>query len=235
MDNILAVIPARAGSKRVPGKNVRLLAGRSLLQRAIDSARASGVFRRILVSTDDASVAQLAVSAGAEAPWLRSPVLATDEANVVEAVIELLERLETQGYAPDAVMLLQPTSPFRAPSTIRRAWELFKENPESSVVSLSRAESHPYWCRKVDSGGFMVPFVSDAPSFVRSQDLPPAYVLNGLIYLTPARHLRDSRSFYTAQTRALVVDSHTESLDIDTMLDWQVAEAIATNETGARA
>lgn len=227
MKRIVAVVPARGGSKRLPGKNTRLLGGVPLLAHTLRSAQTSGCFSRVLVSTDDETIAAVARSHGGDVPWLRSAENAGDTSGSVDVVLEALDRLAGEpGGVPDAVALLQPTSPFRSVDTIRRGVSLFESGAGESVVSVSPAADHPWWCRTVNAQGEMRPFFPGAVPGARSQDLPPVYVLNGVLYIASVATLRDRRSFESPRTRALVLDSPEEVLDIDTPFDWMVAEAV---------
>lgn len=224
---ILAFIPARGGSKRLPGKNIRPLCGLPLIAHTLHTAQAAACFSRILVSTDAPEVAAIAQEHGGEAPWLRSAENSSDTSTAMDAIEEVLARIETDGGPlPDAVMLLQPTSPFRSVESIHRAIELFEQSDGESVVSVSPAASHPLWCKRISPEGELLPFIPDAETNLRSQDLPPAYALNGLIYLTSMATLRERRSLYSEHTHALVIETPEEALDIDTPFDWLVAEAL---------
>lgn len=233
MKRVLALVPARGGSKRVPGKNIKPLDGLPLLAHTLRPALASKVFWRVIVSTDDAATAEVARTHGGEVPWLRSAASSTDASGSVDVALEVLDRLARDGSEPpDAVALLQPTSPFRAVETIRRAGEMFERSGGESVVTVSPAGDHPWWCRTVTAKGVLRPFLPDAPSGVRSQDLPPVHVLNGLLYLASVDTLRTRKSFESPNTRALIVESPEEALDIDTSFDWSIAEALCLLRRG---
>lgn len=226
--NILGLIPARGGSKRVLGKNIRHLGDKPTIAWTIEAAKSASCLQNIIVSTDDQAIADLAMKWGAQVPWLRSPELGSDTAQVIDAVIEVLERLDSErAEGPTAVMLLQPTSPFRSAETIRRAVELFKKNGADSVVSVSPAKTHPQWCRRVSEDGILSDFMT-GNTVSRSQDLPPVYALNGAIYLADVATLHTRHGFYSDRTRALIMDSDIEALDIDSPFDWMIAETIAT-------
>jgi CMP-N-acetylneuraminic acid synthetase len=231
MVNIVGMIPARAGSKRLPRKNIKLLGGKPLITWTIEAALKVG-FSHVVVSTDDYEIAKIAKCNGAEVPFMRSPELSTDEANIVSAVNEVISFFENKGERVDAVMLLQPTSPFRTSKLMDDAISLYKLGNKESVVSVSPAISHPYWCKKIE-GGYLRPFVSDGERYmeVRSQDLPPVYELNGAIYLSAVDNLRKQRSFYSKHTHALIIDSKEECLDIDVPFDWLIAEAIVNKKS----
>lgn len=221
---LLALIPARAGSQRLPGKNLKILGDLPLIAHTIKVAQKSACFQKIVVSTDDAETARIAKKYGAEIPCLRPADLATHTAGVVDAVLHMIEQLQKQNESYDAVMLLQPTSPFRKPETIRKACNLFLQSREAAIISVSPTKTHPYWCKTLDEQGNLHPFVSGQENPVRYQDLPPAYELNGLIYLSSVKELIERKSFYGANTKALIIQDAQEIIDIDTHEDWVLAE-----------
>lgn len=224
---ILAVIPARSGSKRLPGKNIRKLSGIPLIAWTIRTAMAAGMFDDVVVSTDDAEIAAISRGYGASVPWLRPCELSTDTATSVDVVLHALSAYESTGRASASVMLLQPTSPFRSVETIRRAVALHMQAGTPPVVSVCPAKAHPAWCFMVDGEGYMRSFCGDGARPARSQDLPPVYELNGSVYLATADDLRTAHSFLCSRTRALVVSQPEESIDIDDAWDWQLAEYVA--------
>ena len=223
---ILALILARGGSKRIPGKNIRLLGGKPLIVWSIDVVKGAHKICDILVSTDDTDIAKVASNAGALVPWLRPLELATDTASSVDACLHSLDWYEGEKGKVDGLLLLQPTSPFRSLETLLLGIELFESHHYRPVVGVSPAKSHPMWCFQVE-GETMRPFIDDKKSrYLRSQDLPPAYVVNGAFYLIAPRDLRKLRSFYNDNMIPLVIDAPEEGVDIDTEWDWKVAEAI---------
>ena len=222
---ILALIPARGGSKRLPGKNIRLLGGRPLIGWTIGAARDSGVCSAIIVSTDDEGIAQVARAQGADVPGLRPAELASDTAGSVEVALHALEQHEKEHGPVDGLLLLQPTSPFRTADTIRAAVQKFIESAgQHPVVSVSPAASHPAWCFRTTEHG-MEPFLGWKSLNKRSQDLEPAFVLNGAIYLIAPDRLRKESSFLTADTQPLIMKDPGEQIDIDTLADWEIAES----------
>jgi len=228
--HILGIRPARAGSIRIANKNIRVLGGRPLIEWTIEAARNADCLDSMLVSTDSEEIAAIARSAGADVPWLRSESLATETADVVEAVLEILERIDHSGsIMPDGVMLLQPTSPFRTSDSIRGACEAFALGSGRSVVSVRPARDHPAWCKRIDEQGYLHSAVPENRVSQRSQDLPPVYAVNGAIYIATPRTLRFDRSFYSAQTIGFVMRSQIEGLDIDTPDDWMIAEACVSS------
>lgn len=223
---MLAVIPARGGSKRLPGKNIRPLAGLPLIAWTIRTAIASGIFDEVLVSTDAPDVAEISARHGAAVPWLRPPELATDTATSVDVVLHAVSACEAAGQTVASVMLLQPTSPFRSVATIRRAVELHDASGKAPVVSVCLAQAHPAWCFQLEDDGCLRGYVNGSPFPSRSQELPPAYQLNGAVYLASVADLRRDKSFFGPRTRALLMAQPDESLDIDDAWDWQLAECI---------
>ncbi len=226
--SVLAVVPARAGSKRLPGKNTRLLCGIPLVGWTLRAAIAAGCIDRIIVSTEDEYIARVAREHGAEVPWLRNANLATDTASSADVVLEVLNRVRAEGAPePQTVLLLQPTSPFRSQDTIRRLVAAHAAALGESVVTVSPARTHPFWCKTVDEAGALRPFLADAPRILpRTQDLPPALELNGVGYAASPVVIRQG-GFYSDATRALVLDDPVEALDIDTAFDWDIAAAFA--------
>lgn len=223
---ILAVIPARGGSKRLPRKNVRLLGDRPLIVWTIHSALALGAeLCDVLVSTDDENIARVAAEAGAMVPWLRPPELATDTASSVDVCLHALEWYENTLNPVDALLLLQPTSPFRRAETLLSGISSFNNNPGASVLGVSAVKKDTSLRFEVVEGQ-MIPFDDANLSHFRSQDLSSAYELNGSFYLIKVETLRRNLSFIKGQLIPLITKDEFESIDIDTKLDWLLAEAV---------
>lgn len=223
---ILALITARGGSKRVPGKNVRLLGGLPLLAWSINAAKGIPEICDILVSTDDENIAATARSAGALVPWLRPSELSGDTATSVDVALHALDWYETNTAKVDGLLLLQPTSPFRSHNTLVRGNAAFETGHRRPVVGVSPAQSHPLWCFRIDDGR-LIPFCEESGLHLRSQNLPPAYVVNGALYLIAPEDLRRRKSFYSDDMIPLPMEDPREGIDIDTEWDWKIAEAIA--------
>lgn len=221
---ILALITARAGSKRLPGKNIRILGGKPLIVWSIDVAKDIPEICDILVSTDDLAIASICSEAGAYVPWLRPAELATDTASSVDVALHALNWYEAERGAVDGLLLLQPTSPFRAKAAVRKGIELFWKNGQHPVLGVSPTHAHPMWALKME-GDYLVPFMREHGLEMRSQDLPTAYVVNGSFYLIAPAELRACRSFVGIKTIPLLAESPQETLDIDTEWDWAVSEA----------
>lgn len=225
---ILALITARGGSKRLPGKNIRLLGGKPLIVWTIDVAKNIPELCEILVSTDDPSIAAVCTEAGASVPWLRPAELATDFASSVDVALHALDWYETENGKVDGLLLLQPTSPFRTKETMCRGIELFCKYDQQPVLGVSRANVHPMWTLKIKHE-YLVPFMQEHGLEARSQDLDTAYVVNGSFYLISPAELRERRSFVGEKTIPLLVESPQEAWDIDTEWDWSIACSIAVD------
>ena len=223
---ILALVTARKGSKRLHNKNIRLLGNKPLIVWTINSAKNIPEICDILVSTDDQAVMSISKDIGAYVPWLRPVDLATDTASSVDVALHALNWYESERGAVDGILLLQPTSPFRSKETIQRGIELFKKYNCLPVLGVSPVNSHPMWTLKME-GECLAPFFENHGFDKRSQDLPPAYVVNGSFYLLRTSQLRGSRSFVALNAMPLVVHQPEEALDIDTAWDFTIAELIA--------
>lgn len=221
---ILALITARGGSKRLPGKNIRILGEKPLVVWSIDAVKNVADICDILVSTDNPAIAEVCIEAGALVPWLRPVALATDGASSVDVALHALDWYEAEHGAVDGLLLLQPTSPFRTLKTVLQGLALFGNNGQNAVLGVSPTHAHPMWTLKMD-GEYVVPFFQEHGIGTRSQDLPAAYIVNGSFYLISPTELRFKKSFIGVKTSPLIIDSPQEALDIDTDWDWTVAEA----------
>lgn len=222
---VLGLIPARGGSKGVPGKNERLLGGQTLLERARNAARASGAIDRLILSTDSDSVAELGHSLGIEVPFKRPAELASDAAAMLPVVQHALRTLAANGYRPDAVALLQPTSPLRSGARIAEAIELMAADERAtSVVSVAQIPPHlaPHYAMRLDDGR-LVSFLPEGPRITRRQDVPAAYFRDGTIYLTRCDVVLGDGDLYGERCVPLVLRAD-EALSIDTPDDWERAE-----------
>lgn len=226
---VLALIAARGGSKRIPGKNIRSLGGKPLLAWSIDVVKDVPEVCEILLSTDDPEIAQVGRAYGASVPWLRPATLAGDRASSTDVCLHALDCHEAAHGAVDGILLLQPTSPFRSRESVVRGLAMFERSGGRSVIGVSPAASHPLWCYRM-VGDSLQPFVNEAGLGLRSQDLPPAYVINGAFYLSTPERLRATRSFFADDVVPLVMESPAERLDIDAEDDWQAAEAMLARQ-----
>lgn len=223
---VLAVIGARGGSKTLPGKNVALLGGKPLIAWTIEAALGATSVSRVVVTTDDDAIAKAARDFGADVPFRRPPELALDETPGNEAVIHAVQWLrEHQGYVPDIVVSLQPTSPARTAADIDAALAQMAATGADSVVSVTPADPHPYWAKCLDADGWMRDLIPMKPAIVRRQELPPVFSLNGAIYAARLGVLLSTRSWYTDRTSAYVMPAE-RSFDIDTAMDFKFAQLV---------
>jgi CMP-N,N'-diacetyllegionaminic acid synthase len=225
---ILALIAARGGSKRLPNKNIRLLGGKPLITWSIDIAKNIPDICDILVSTDEPDIADISKEAGAYVPWLRPNELSTDTASPVDVALHALEFYEDKNGSVDGLLLLQPTSPFRTKETLHRGINLFDKHGHQPVLGVSPNHAHPMWSLKME-GDYLVPFMKEHGLNTRTQDLPPAYVVNGSFYLISPSELRACRSFVGPKTISLLIKSEQDSVDIDTEWDFKIAELVAAS------
>lgn len=222
----LALIPARGGSKRLPGKNVRPFLGRPLIQWSILFARELGLFERVTVSTDAPDIARCARDAGLEVPSLRPAELATDTAGSADVAIDVLRKEEAAGRRYDWLALLQPTSPLREPARWREAFALASAGSCDAVIGVSPVRDHPLHVLRRAGDGALAPWGDPEGLRQRTQDLPPAVRVNGALYLVRTEVLLAQKTFFPAATRGVVCDQPWEDVDIDTEADWVVAEAL---------
>ena len=221
---VIAVIPARGGSKSVPGKNIQPLGGKPLLAWSIEVAQQVSEIDRIIVSTDDAHIASIGRSHGAEV-YTRPPHLATDEALVIDALKDLLETLRSEGETPEWVILLEPTCPLRTPDDVRDCLKLVAEGGYDSVATFKEADLNPHraW-RLVD--GVPEVFIAGAVPWLPRQKLPKAYQLNGAVYVFRASLLaQETKSLLVGKLGAVLMPRD-RSQDIDDSVDFTIAEVL---------
>lgn len=222
----LAIIPARGGSKGIPRKNVTLLAGKPLIVWRIESALACPHIERVVVSTDDAEIAEVSRQFNAEVPFMRPLELAQDDTPSIDAILHMARWLDqNESYRPDYIMLLQPTSPLCTTDDLENAIALAKQHQADAVVSVTEASAHPYWMKRINKAGHLEDFLSKEQSYTQRQMLPAVYTLNGAIYLTRRDTLLQRSSFYGEATYAYVMPPE-RSIDIDSPWDLHVVDLI---------
>jgi CMP-N,N'-diacetyllegionaminic acid synthase len=228
LDEMLTLIPARGGSKGLPGKNIRLFKGKPLIAHTIQNAKESGVAGRIVVSTDDSEIAEISRLHGADVPFMRPVDIAADASPVLAAAIHAIDWfIEHEHWEAQWLLLLQPTSPLRTAEDILNAVKLIESNEADAVVSVSEVKSHPYWVKTISNEGFLSPFVKDQNVPQRRQELPPAFALNGMLYLVRVSKLRDEGAFCPSRALPLVIP-FARAFDIDTELDFLITEYVST-------
>jgi N-acylneuraminate cytidylyltransferase len=230
---VAALIPARAGSKRVAGKNVRRLGAHPLMAYSIVPAVESGVFDSVIVSTDDPGYAEIARHYGAEVPFLRPAEFATDTSPDIEWIVDLLTRLRAEGRSFDAFAILRPTSPFRTADTLRRAWQQFQADPSvDSLRAVELCDQHPgkMW---VIRGARMLPLLPFGPverpwHSTPYQALPQVYVQNASLEIAWTRVVFDGKAGGTiaGETVMPFLTEGVEGFDVNRMKDWKLAEEL---------
>lgn len=232
---VLAIIPARGGSKGIPRKNLIEVEGLPLVAHSIRHAKEARSVDRVLVSTDDEEIRAVALEHGAEVPFLRPTEIAQDQTldlPVFEHALRLLE--QTEHYRPDLVVHLRPTAPLRRPEWIDQAVNLLAANPEAdSVRSVSPPDKHPYRIFRIDSQGYLDPIMKHEhalPYLLRRQDLPPMYYYNCVIDVTRPRTILEKRSMTGERMLPFVMEAD-ESFDIDSPRDLEIVRLFAKRFT----
>ena len=233
MRTCLAIIPARAGSKGIPGKNVHPLLGKPLIAYTIEAALRASSLDRVIVSTDDPEAAGIAENLGAEVPFLRPVELGQDDTPTLDVVRHVLAGLKTnQSYEPEIVVLLQPTSPLRRPEDIDRAVAKLQSIEADSVVSVCTVDHSPHWMVRLQ-GDRVLPFVDNGREHVRRQELPAVYRMNGAIYVTRTEVIVNQKRLLGEDTRGYVMDPES-SIDVDTPLDMKIASLLMQERLNER-
>ncbi|XVH58079.1 acylneuraminate cytidylyltransferase family protein [Providencia hangzhouensis] len=229
MLKILAVIPARAGSKRLPGKNIKDLCGKPLISWSIDSALEAPSISKVVVSTDCEKIADIARASGADVPYLRSPELSSDMASSVDVVLDMVNHYARNGVEFDAVMLLQPTSPLRETSDIESAVSLYVDKKAEAVISVTPCEHSPLWCNQLPGDQSLKGFIPESIKSTRSQDLAQYYRLNGAVYLISTATLQRAKAFFIDDDIYALVMDRKKSVDIDEQIDFLLADLLIKN------
>lgn len=228
---ILAVIPARGGSKGVPRKNIRLLCGRPLLQYTTEAALGAQSLTRVVLSTDDPEIAQIGAKCGVDVPFLRPLELAQDDTPTLPVLQHAVRFLEDSGEKYDAICLLQPTNPLRKPYQIEACIQLFQQGKATAVVSVLEvpAKYNPHWVYFQDHQGFLGLSTGEDAPLPKRQDLPPAYHREGSIYVCGRDTLIEGNSLYGPRVMGYLMRDE-ESINIDSLDDWHRAERMLCSE-----
>lgn len=231
--SVIAIIPARAGSKGLPGKNLRPLCGKPLVAWTVESARRSRHVDEVLVTTDGEDIARVARSFGASVPFLRPAELATDTATTLDAVEHALDFYARERQrAFDVVVLLEPTSPLREDDDVDRMLERLAGDWEhlDSVISLGEVGEHPSIMKRLE-GERIVPYCAELEQTTRRQDNPPAYFPYGVAYVVKTEALRRERRFFTARCGHHLIRRY-QNYEIDDLYDFLCVEAVMRHERG---
>lgn len=238
MRTVVGLVPARAGSKRLPGKNLAVLGDRSLLAWTAGAALASRRLHRVILSTDGPEIAEAGRTLGLEVPFLRPAELAGDTVADRPVLLHLLDWLrDTEGRDPDLLVLLRPTTPFKTAALIDEAVGLLEASTADSLRTMTRAEGvfHPYWMYRQGPDGTMVPALAEADPavFTRSQLLPPVWRLNGVVDVLRPAVIRAGEVIHGRRMLRLEVPEHM-AVDIDTAHDLAIARALVAAGVAGR-
>jgi N-acylneuraminate cytidylyltransferase len=226
---LLAVIPARGGSRGLPGKNIRPFAGLPLIGHTIRFAKMCPEITRSIISTDDPEIARVAREFGAEVPFIRPSELSRDETPLWEVVRHALAAIEQQEASQyDLLLLLDPTSPAREPTDVRLARRRLEEHPEADgIVGVSQPDFNPIWACVVGREGWMAPLIDAGTPFDRRQDVPNVYRINGSLYLWRTAFVRAQRAAWQADGKHLMHEiPERRAMSIDTLDEFERAEML---------
>lgn len=226
----LYLIPARGGSKGVPGKNIRLLGGKPLIVHTIEHALQAAPSADVVVSTDSEEIREISLAAGASVPFIRPEYLATDTAGSREVMLHAVDYFSREGKEYDTIVLLQPTSPLRNPADIQKATDLYEESDVDMVVSVSEARTNPYYnAFETDGEGYLKISKGDG-KLTRRQDAPKVWEFNGAIYVIRVSSLREDNISRFKKIKALPTSKET-AIDIDEELDFLICEEVLKKRT----
>ena len=228
--SILAIIPARYGSKGVPLKNIRKINGIHLIGYTIKEALKVSRFSDVIVSTESHDIGDIASSYGAATPFLRPAELSTDTSNIMDTVLYTIERFESMKIYYEHVALLQPTSPLRNSEDIDKALDIYTNNRCDSIVSVCEAEYHPSIHRKINNQGKLEEYIKQSDKHLRRQDMDKVYRINGAMYISSVNNIKKNKSFYGKINLPYIMDQ-SNSIDIDTELDFKIAKMLI-NDSG---
>ncbi len=228
-EQVLAIIPARGGSKGLPGKNIKQLCGRPLIAWSINAAANCNYIDKIIVSTDYKEIAEISKQYGAEVPFMRPAELSGDGTATIDVILHAIDWLDKyQNYRPEYIVLLQPTSPLRRTEDVNGAIRILKDKKAEAVVSVCRTDHHPWWSNTLPSDGRMINFIKKDILNKPRQDLPVFYRLNGAIYIARTDYICKNNGFMGQNTFAYKM-SKEHSIDIDSALDFKLAEYLSAN------
>ncbi len=225
---VIAIIPARSGSKGLKDKNIKELNGKPLLSYAIEAAQQSGIFDRIHVSTDSERYAEIAREYGADVPFLRNAETSTDSASTWDAVKYVLEQYEKRGERFDMVTVLQPTSPLRTAMDIQGAFDFFVDKQANMISSVCEMEHSPLWSNTLPEDLSMESFEDEEIAYLPRQSLPIYYRENGAIYMLKTDSLYNAKHLYKDRCFAYIME-RSHSIDIDEELDFLLAGTLLSS------
>lgn len=221
-EKVLAIIPARSGSKGIKNKNIKELNKKPLIAYTIEVARKSEIFEDIVVSTDSEKYAEISKEYGAIVPFLREEKLSSDTASSLDVILDVLEKMEKLGKRYETLVLLQPTSPLRTVENLKEAYNLYLKNKANAVVSVCEMEHSPLWSNILPIDNKMDGFLKKIGNKNRQQ-LEKYYRINGAIYIANIEYFKRYKDFYYKNSYAYIM-SRENSIDIDEEIDFKIAE-----------
>lgn len=230
---IVALVPARAGSQGIPRKNIKLFSGKPLIAHTIEAAKNSRWVDMVIVSTESPSIARIALEHGAQIPFMRPKPLATDKASSLAALFHAMSELNNPRHSVRIWVVLQPTSPLRTEVDIDRAIELLFEKRAKAIVSVTEAFTKPHLVNHLPKNGSMAKFIPKTMAQKNRQEHPKSFQLNGAVYLGYADYIKKCKGFYGDQTYAYIMPKE-RSIDIDDQIDFHMAEALFEQRKGKR-
>ena len=228
---ILAIIPARGGSKGLPKKNIRLMCGKPLIAWTIEQANASRYLDTIFVSTDSEEIATIARQYGAVIPFMRPAELARDDSPTADAVVHTIQQFSMKGKPFDYIVLLEPTSPLRKPADIDNAIELIVGTPGADcLVSLGEVHmEHPMIVKRIQKNGFLAPYMPDTRKIHQRQQADRAYFPYGVVYISKVPEFLKNRTFYSERSVPYLIDRW-QNYEIDDEIDFLIVEQLANSK-----
>lgn len=224
--SILAIIPARGGSKELPRKNIAPFMGKPLISRTIEQAMAVNYIDKVVVSTDDVEIATISKSYGAEVPFYRPDDLSDDKSKTIDAVLHAVNVFDTHKEFYELIILLQVTSPLRNSDDIKKSIEFFVDDTHAkSLVSITKVTQNPAWMKVISKQNYLENYFVDEFPSKRRQDLPVLYIPNGAVYIAEKENLLKEKDFYIKPVSYYLMDA-LRSIDIDTEIDLRIAESI---------
>ncbi|MCI6033937.1 acylneuraminate cytidylyltransferase family protein [Fusobacterium varium] len=224
-EKILAIIPARSGSKGLKDKNIKMMNGKPLIAYTIEVAKKSKIFEDIIISTDSEKYAEIVKKYGGSVPYLRDKKLANDNAKSSDVILDILNRVEKR-Y--DSFIMLQPTSPLRTEKNIMEAYKMYLEKKANSVVSVCEMEHSPLWANILNEEKRMDSFLRGIDVNGNRQELETYYRINGALYIANVEYFKKYQNFYYKDSYAYIMEKE-NSIDIDDELDFKIAEYLIKN------
>jgi len=227
---MIAIIPARGGSKGLPGKNILPLLGKPLIGYSVEAALDSKYVDEVIVSTDSEKIAETAKNFGASVPFMRPAELAGDTSRAIDVYIHTIDRLSSEfGKNVDNFIVLQPTSPLRTTQDIDEAIRIFRIKEADSVISVTEAVHPPVWSKKISQTGTLIEYFPKHATNKNRQEIEKAYMPNGAIFIFNYLKLKEEYKYYFERTYPYVMPAK-RSVDIDTQLDFDFAEFLMSKK-----